>query len=274
VSSASAESRLDGLLKGLAEQQARAGSVSNALGAARSIKYALSAKAEALQAIAEIQAQSGLQNEASLILKEALEAVHASQTPIEYWPSCPKARHLADTKSSLVSGLCAVAKAQAKAGLSEDAAATLEEALQVIPTIEDDPLANRDDLSGMLGFLKADASKIRALSVVAVAQNEAGFQAQSGATLDRAMRAVVDLSDARSRFWVLIALGRAQYQVGRLAEAAGAFDSALELARARDDKLMLLNVLNAEGDAGLTANTEAILVQELPTARSQNVPTC
>jgi tetratricopeptide (TPR) repeat protein len=266
VNPAGAESRLDGLLKDLAEQQARAGSLSNALRAARSIKYELSAKAEALRAIAEIQAQSGLQDEASRILKEALETVHAS--PIEYWPSCPKARHLARTKSSLVSGLCAVAKAQAKAGLNEDAAATLEEALQVIPAIEDDPLANRDDLSGMLGFLKADASKIRALSAVAVAQNEAGFQAQSGATLDRAMRAVADLSDARSRFWLLIALGRAQYQVGRVAEAAGAFDSALELARARDDKLMLRNVLNAEGDAGLTANTEAILVQELPTARS------
>jgi tetratricopeptide (TPR) repeat protein len=266
MSSASAESRLDGLLKGLAEQQARAGSLSNALRAARSIKYELSAKAEALRAIAEIQAQSGLQDEAGRILKEALETVHAS--PIEYWPSCPKARHLARTKSSLVSGLCAVAKAQAKAGLSEDAAATLEEALQVTPAIEDDPLANRDDLSGMLGFLKADASKIRALSAVAVAQNEAGFQAQSGATLDRAMRAVADLSDARARFWVLIALARAQYRVGRVAEAAGAFDSALAVARARDDKLMLLNVVNAEGDAGLTGNTEAILVQELPTARS------
>jgi hypothetical protein len=51
----------------------------------------------------------------------------------------------------------------------------------------------------MLGFLKADVSKIRALSTVAVAQNEAGIQAQSGATLER-MRAVADLGDARSRF--------------------------------------------------------------------------
>ena len=78
-----------------------------------------------------------------------------------------------------------------------------------------------DDL-GKLGFLKADASKIRALSAVAVAQNEAGFQAKWGASLDRATRAVADLGDARSRFRVLIALGRAQYQIGRVAEATGA----------------------------------------------------
>jgi hypothetical protein len=40
------------------------------------------------------------------------------------------------------------------------------------------------------------------------------------------------------------------------------------LARARDDELMLRNVLDFEVEAGLTANAEAILVQELPTARS------
>jgi tetratricopeptide (TPR) repeat protein len=269
MSSASAETRLDGLLKVLAEQQARAGSLSDALRAVRSIKYALSVKAEALQAIAEIQARRGLQNEARLILKEALEAVHASQTPIEYWPSCPKARHLAATKSSLVDGLCAVAKAQARAGLNEDAAATLEEALQVIPAIEDNPVV-KADTTGLLWFLKADVEKIQALSAVAVAQNEAGFQAQSGATLERAMGAVADLSDVRSRISALITLGRTQYQVGRVAEATGAFDTALELARARDDddNPLLWSVLDAQVAAGLTADAEVILVQKLETARS------
>jgi hypothetical protein len=57
--------------------------------------------AEALRAIAEIRAQSRLQEEASLNLKEALEAVHASQTPIEYWPSCPKSRHLTTNTASI-----------------------------------------------------------------------------------------------------------------------------------------------------------------------------
>jgi tetratricopeptide (TPR) repeat protein len=272
VNPAGAESRLDGLLKDLAEQQARAGSLSNALRAPRSIKYILSAKAEALRAIAEIQAQSGLQNEASLILKEALEAVHASQTPIEYWPSCPKARHLA-TKSPSVDGLCEVAKAQAKAGLNEDAAATLEEALQVIPAIEDNPVvkaAEKVGTSGLLSYLKADIAKIDALSAVAAAQNEAGFQAQSRGTLDRAMHAVADLSDVRSRISALITLGRTQYQVGRVAEATGAFDTALELAMARDDddNPLLWSVLDAQVAAGLTADVEVILVQKLETARS------
>jgi tetratricopeptide (TPR) repeat protein len=257
-----AENRLDTLLQRLAEQQARAGTLSNALRAARSIKYVLSAKAEALRAIAEIQAQSGRQDEAGVILKEAVEAL--SQKPIEYLPSCPKARQVALPSWGMLSE---VAKAQAKVGTNEDAAATFEKALQVIPAIEDDPVV-KADTSGTLEYLKANVAKIKALSAVAVAQNEADFQAQSEATLERAMQAAADLSDARSRVTALISLGRAQYQVGRAAEAAGTFHDAWELARVRDDTLMLLNVLDGEVETGLTTEAEAILVQDLETARS------
>jgi tetratricopeptide (TPR) repeat protein len=92
VSSASAESRLDSLLEGLAEQQARAGSLSNALGAVRSIVYEPSVRAKTLQAIAEIQAQSGQKDAAAQVLKEAL--VWFQVPPPEHWPSCPNVRHL------------------------------------------------------------------------------------------------------------------------------------------------------------------------------------
>jgi hypothetical protein len=119
-----------------------------------------------------------------------------------------------------------------------------------------------------LWFLKADVEKIRALSAVAVAQNEAGFQAQSGAPLERAMQAVADLSDVRSRIAALITLGRTQHQVGRVADATGAFYNAQELARARDDNPLLWSVLYAEVEAGLTADAEAILVREVESARS------
>jgi hypothetical protein len=72
MSSASTESRLDGPLKGLAEQQARAGSLSNALRAVGSIVYEPSVRAETLQAIAEIQVQSGQKDAAGQVLKEVL----------------------------------------------------------------------------------------------------------------------------------------------------------------------------------------------------------
>jgi hypothetical protein len=90
--SASAESRLDGPLKGLAEQQARAGSLSNALCAVGSIVYEPSARAETLQAIAEIQAQSGQKDAAGQVLKEVL--VWFQVPPPARWPSCPDVRHL------------------------------------------------------------------------------------------------------------------------------------------------------------------------------------
>ena len=62
--------------------------------------------------IAEMQTRSGAQIEAGLILKEALEAVHASQTPPESWPSCPRVRHGAATADLYVEMLSAVAIAQ------------------------------------------------------------------------------------------------------------------------------------------------------------------
>jgi hypothetical protein len=51
-------------------------------------------------------------------------------------------------------------------------------------------------------------------------------------------------------------------------EAGSAFHDAWELARARDDTLTLLDVLNGEVETELTAETETILVQELESARS------
>jgi hypothetical protein len=75
--------------------------------------------------IAEIQTQSGAQVEAGPILKEALEVVHAAQTPPESWPSCPRVRRGAGSAELYVEMLSAVAIAQAKAGFIEDAAPPL-----------------------------------------------------------------------------------------------------------------------------------------------------
>jgi tetratricopeptide (TPR) repeat protein len=271
VTAPSAESRLDTLLARLAEQQARAGNLSNSLRAARSIKYVLSAKAGALRVIAEIQAQNGLQNEARLILTEALEAVHASQTPIEYWPSCPKQRHVAVPSSSYVEMLCDVAKAQAKVGRIADAAATLDEALQVVPSIKDPPLP-KEVLSDALAFMRADVTKSLALSAIAKAQDEAGLKTQSAATFERAKQAASEVRAASPRIMALNRLGRAQYQAGRVAGATRAFDDALELARGLDNPAMrvfeFVNVLSAKLDVGVAVEGDSTLLEGVEIARS------
>ncbi len=209
--------------------------------------------------IAEVQAQRGLRNEAGLILKEALDAAHASQTPPERWPSCPRVRHLAASAELYVETLSDVAKAQAKTGLIEDAAATLDAALQFIPAIKDSSL------------WKADVSRSLALSKIAEAQSEAGLRAQSAATFERAEQAASEVREARWHIMALTRLARAQYKAGRVTDATRAFDEALEFARALENNAQrpsgFLDVLEAKIELGL-AVTDATLVQAVEAARS------
>jgi tetratricopeptide (TPR) repeat protein len=254
------ETRLAVLLAALAEQQARAGSISGALQTARSIKYDLPTRARALRMIAGMQTQSGAQIEAGLILKEALEVVHDSQTPPEIWPSCSLVRHIGASAELYVEMLSDVAKAQAKAGFIEDAAATLVAALQVVPTIKDNSVQ------------KADVATSLVLTKIAEALSEAGLGPQSAATFERAAQAASEVREARWHVMALARLGRAQYQVGRVAEATRTFDDALELARTIENyperASGLLTVLDAEVQVGLAIDTDTILLHAIEATRS------
>jgi tetratricopeptide (TPR) repeat protein len=210
------EARLEGLFKTLAERQAGTGDISNSLQTARLIKYHPHLRAGVLRMIAETQAQRGQKVEAGLILKEAVEAAHASQTPPERWPSCPNGgRHLAASPELYAEALLDVAKVQARATLMEDAVATLEAALQLVLRIKDGSL------------LKADASRALVLTKIAEAQNETGL-GDSGLTFDRAVQAASEVQEARWRVMVLARLGSAQYKAGRVAEGTRTFGEALE----------------------------------------------
>jgi tetratricopeptide (TPR) repeat protein len=66
---------LDGLLKGLASEQADAGQIVEALQTARSIKHDVKARADALRAVSAVQTKVGLTREAAATLDEALAAV-------------------------------------------------------------------------------------------------------------------------------------------------------------------------------------------------------
>jgi tetratricopeptide (TPR) repeat protein len=253
------ESRLAVLLKALAEQQARAGNMTSALRAARSIKYDEPIHARALQMVAEIQVQHGPQAEAGAVLKEALDAARASQTP-SHWPSCPRVVHAAADAVSYVDLLCAVGGAQAVAGLMEDATATLGEALQFVPTIK----------GGIL--FEADVFRSLALSQIAAAQSEAGLKPQSAATFERAAQASLEVREAKDRVTALNRLGRAQHEAGHDQEAAGSFEAALALARGLENAVQrataLLNVVDAKVEAGLAADATDTLALVLEATRS------
>lgn len=256
----SPEGKLESLLKSLTEQQASAGDVSGALATARFIKYSPSLRTEALVTIAAIQSQSGHPSEAGPILKEALEAADSSQTPPERWPSCRSIRHLAAGADVYIELLGKVAKAQARAGLIDEATATLERALQFVPTIKESPLQT------------ADLAKSLALSAIAMAQHAAGLTSQSAATLERAVQAASTVNDPKFPLMALIRLGRAQARTGHIPDAMATFDKAAALARAMPDAAQragnLLEISNAKAEAGLAGETDDTLAASLEAARS------
>jgi tetratricopeptide (TPR) repeat protein len=189
----SVEGRLDTLLQRLAQQMAKAGNISGSLRAVRSIVYEPSVRAETLRAIAEIQAQSGQTDAAGQVLKEVL--VWFQVPPPERWPSCPDVRHLPPSGDLDAWRLSSIAKTQAKAGLTDEAAAMFGKTLQLIPKIKDPAYLKAAGDSVAIGFLKADVSKVSALSAVARAQHEVGFEAQSAATFEQAMQAAMTLGE-------------------------------------------------------------------------------
>jgi tetratricopeptide (TPR) repeat protein len=252
------ERQLDSLLKALAQQQAMSGNISEALRIARSIRYDPIIRAEALRAIGEVQARSGGQSEAGQILKEAMEAARAAQMPRENWPSCPGMRFVTSPES-YAEALCMISEAQAKTGRTEDAASTLELALQSIPAIKDDAL------------WKAEVSRSLVLSAIAEAQSEVGLKPQSEATFERAAQMASEVREPKHRVMALTRLARARYKA-RETDAAGTFDDALALARGLEKSFEradgLLGVVQAKADLGLTNDAIPILIQALAATRS------
>jgi tetratricopeptide (TPR) repeat protein len=278
----SPQQRLDALLQRLAQQQAEAGDISDALRIARSISDESPVRADVLRAIAEILARSGLKDEAELVLKEALEVVRSRiSNPI--WQGCRSPGNRSYSMIRYVEMLCDVAKTQAKEGLTDDAAATFSEALRVTAEIQE--IRGNPLLETVTKILNADGSefkevvavegdspRVAALTAVARAQHQVGFSTQADETFAQAAQAAAKLGDTQYHVGTLSELGRAQYEAGHTAEATRMFDSALEGARRIDNNAVrsskLLTVLNAKIAAGLIADAEAILADVAEAARS------
>jgi hypothetical protein len=117
------EDRLDGLYRVAAEQLAKAGDIPGSIRVARLIFHKPHVRTEALQTIGEIAARDGRQSEAAAILRDAVEAARASQTPSQHWPSCPQMNFGPASPDFCVELLGKIAEAQGRIGAAEDAIA-------------------------------------------------------------------------------------------------------------------------------------------------------
>jgi hypothetical protein len=155
------EQQLDRLLRDMAIERADAGHIMQALQIARSIRYDPTYRAEALSAVAAAQANAGMASEATL--DEALETVLRAHSPPEPWPSYRAAGfgQLSWDGQIYVKMLCGVAKAQARSGLAEKAATTLDEALRVVTTMRDSPAFKRDQLTAVVLTDIAECQRVR-----------------------------------------------------------------------------------------------------------------
>jgi tetratricopeptide (TPR) repeat protein len=255
---------LDGLLKALATEQADAGQIMEALQIAHSMKYDLKARAEALRAISAVQTKAGSTREAAATLDEALGVVRQAQSSPELWAG----RYDWDWRI-FIEMLCDIAKMQARSGMMEKAAATFDEALQVVPTIQDSVAGKRDWATAV------------ALTDIAESQREAGLTSAALATLDRAVEAAgAAKQDYKREYWfgglagrsALAKAGVAQARAGLAAAAATTIDLAIERARALGQgsvqAVALSDIARSIVAIGLRAEADRIFDEALRLART------
>jgi tetratricopeptide (TPR) repeat protein len=240
----SPEDRLDSVFDELARHEANAGDLKQARELTRRIQYGPSSRVAALQAIAEIMAGAGRSDDARGILEEARDAAG----PLALWPdrhpSCPNLRIQPPHAGYHVYSLCNVAKVQAKLGLVDAAATTLDAASVLIADIADGPI------------LKARVAIVSALTEIAEAESEAGLRARAGASFDRAIKMAADVAATDGAgIFTLMRLSRALVRAGRNSDGEHLSESVLVTVRSRDASLeranQLLLVIEARDDAGL-----------------------
>jgi tetratricopeptide (TPR) repeat protein len=273
--SPSLDAGLDGLLKTLAEEHAKAGDAANALRAARATGRAGSVRADALSVAAEVRTAKGEFAEARALLLEAVDAATASMSR-QPSSNCPRQPMLADHLSH-VQQLSRIAVAQARAGFADDAAASFAAAANAVDGMEAAYSLSREvrrsqALSEVEEALHAALRRSQALSDIAEALHAAGLSAPAAEALDRAVKAADAVSDMRSAATGLIRLAQAQHRSGQSDAARATLVRALERARAVDDNDMravaILSVVDAGSALGLAAATDGAVSDALAAARS------
>lgn len=256
--SPSLDASLDGLLKMLAEENAKAGDAANAVRAAQATGRASSVRADALRVAAEARTAKGEFAEARALL---LEAVDTAASSMSRQPSskCPRQPILAEHRFH-VQRLSHIAVAQAKAGFADDAAASFAAAANAVEAMDAayslKPEAPRS-LSENEEALQAALRRSQALSDIAEARHATGSGGASGEAFDRAVKAADAVNDARSAATALIGLAQAQHRSGQGDAAPATLVRALERARAvKDDDWRAVAILNVV-DAGFALRLAA-----------------
>jgi hypothetical protein len=255
-----AEWTLDGLLKALAEEHAKAGDLASAIRAARAIGLP-DVRAEALRVVAGAQSQNRMRTEAHSLLLEAIDAAKASR-PRQRSRYCAGQSYGADDLA-YTSQVSRIAVAQAKAGFVDDAAATFAALLDGVESIE-----------GAHAF-SAELRRSEALCGIAAALKAAGLTTQSAEAFDRAVKATDAVGGDRFSVAALDRLARAQHESGHRGEAEATLVRALQRARAADEGVRasaIVDVLEARDDLELRADTSEALSEALAAARLAKNP--
>jgi hypothetical protein len=236
------ERRLARLLRALAMHAAEADDITQAVKIARAIPYDAVTRSETLLALADVQMRAGAAPEP--LLDEALASAHDPASSMAQWPSIRGSGIKMKSSSDKVHLLCAIGRAQARAGLKGDARATFDEALETIVGALSLPSS-----AGALPMASADA-----LADIADAQREAGLTSSAQETLYRAAMAADATTPDRAR---AIALGRVAAVRSKAADPSpDHFARALAVARTLDDRagvIALQQIAGAEARVGLRA---------------------
>jgi len=236
----SPESRLARLLRPLAMHAAEEGDFTQALRIARSIPYDAATRVGTLLTLADLQMRAGASPEA--VLDEALAGARDPGSNMAQWPSFRDSGMKVKGSSANVRLLCDVGRAQARAGLKDDARASFDEALQTI-------VGAQSIAPSATGLPTASADT---LADIADAQRETGLKDSAHETLYRAAMAADAVTRDRAR---AIALARVAAVQSKASDAApGNFVRALAVARAlgdRDRASALQGIASSEASAGL-----------------------
>jgi tetratricopeptide (TPR) repeat protein len=236
----SPESRLARLLGSLAKHAAEAGDITQALKIARSIPYDVATRVETLLVIADFQMRAGASPEA--VLDEALVVARDPGPNTAQWPSFRDSGITTKSISNNVHVLCDIGRAQARAGLKDDARATFDEALQTIVGA----LALPPSATAL------PTASANALADISDAQREAGLTSAAHETLYRAAMAADATTPDRAR---VIALARVAEVRSKAADPApDYFARALAVARTLDNRAgasVLEAIASSEARAGL-----------------------
>ena len=271
--SPSLDASLDGLLKMLTEEHAKAGDAANAVRAAQAMGRASSVRADALRVAAEARTARGEFAEARAPL---LEAVEAATSSMSRQPSskCPRQSILAEHRYH-VQQLSRIAVAQSKAGFADDAAASFAAAANAVVAMDAAyslrPEAPRSQ-SENEEALHATLRRSQALSDIAEALHAAGPGGPSAEAFDRAVKAAEAVADPRSAVMAFVRFAEAQHGSGQSDAARATLVHALQRARVVVDSdrraAAILSVVNAGFSLGLAAAPDGAVSDALAAARS------